>query len=288
MSVADELRAARDGLIGHQNDWAKARETFQWPRFEHFNFGHDWFDHLAASAERADQNALVIVEENGDRLSRTFKQLSEASNRVANWLSDPGGAAQSSGHPDARQPGGAVGGDAGGHQARCSAGVHHHADGRTRSPGPGDPGRGPLGHRRHLSRAEVCRRRRRLHPHPRAGSPCRSGGENSSSGVWSGRPLLRRRLRGIRRNPARWSRDGGGGDDAVLLHLRDHLFSRSWWSTPTPPTPWGTCPPCIGSVWNRGTRHLNVSSPGWAKHAVQLLRPVAGGGDDLSPQLHQF
>ncbi|MGO1522686.1 MAG: AMP-binding protein [Nesterenkonia sp.] len=90
MSVADELRAARDGLIGHQNDWAKARETFQWPRFEHFNFGHDWFDHLAASAERADQNALVIVEENGDRLSRTFKQLSEASNRVANWLSDLG------------------------------------------------------------------------------------------------------------------------------------------------------------------------------------------------------
>jgi len=90
VSVADELRAARDGLIAHQNDWAAARGAFEWPRFEHFNFGSDWFDHVAASAERADQNALVIVEENGDRLARTFRELSEASNRVANWLSDLG------------------------------------------------------------------------------------------------------------------------------------------------------------------------------------------------------
>ena len=90
MSVAEELRIARDGLIRHQSDWAKARETFAWPRFDRFNFARDWFDHLAASPERAEQEALVIVEESGQRLSRTFRELSEDSNRVANWLTDCG------------------------------------------------------------------------------------------------------------------------------------------------------------------------------------------------------
>lgn len=90
MSVAEELRAARDGLIKHQRDWTRARQSFTWPRFDRFNFGSDWFDHLGASPERAEQNALVIVEENGERLTRTFRQLSEDSNRVANWLTDLG------------------------------------------------------------------------------------------------------------------------------------------------------------------------------------------------------
>ena len=90
MPVAEELRAARDGLIRYQSDPSKARETFRWPRFDYFNFGSDWFDQLAASPERAHQNALVIVEENGDRLARTFSQLSEDSNRVANWLTGHG------------------------------------------------------------------------------------------------------------------------------------------------------------------------------------------------------
>lgn len=90
MSVTEEFRAARDGLISHQTEWEGARKTFQWPRFEHFNFGYDWFDQLAVSPERAEQDALVIVEENGDRLSRTFKQLSQDSNRVANWLKEAG------------------------------------------------------------------------------------------------------------------------------------------------------------------------------------------------------
>src|SRR5699024_7496330 len=32
----------------------------------------------------------VIVEENGDRLARTFKELSAASNRAANWFAELG------------------------------------------------------------------------------------------------------------------------------------------------------------------------------------------------------
>ncbi len=86
MTVTDEFRAARDHLVEAQEDWSRAREEFRWPRFSHFNFGFDWFDQLAADPARADQDALVIVEQDGSRLSRTFAQLSADSNRVANWL----------------------------------------------------------------------------------------------------------------------------------------------------------------------------------------------------------
>ncbi len=86
MTVTEEFRAARDHLVSVQEDWERARKEFQWPRFTHFNFGFDWFDQVAASPERAEQDALVIVEEDGRRLSRTFAQLSADSNRVANWF----------------------------------------------------------------------------------------------------------------------------------------------------------------------------------------------------------
>lgn len=90
MSVFEEFRSARDLLISLQDNLEQAREEFTWPQFEHFNFGFDWFDQLAASVERGQQEALVIVEEDGARLSRSFAQLSEDSNRVANWLSEQG------------------------------------------------------------------------------------------------------------------------------------------------------------------------------------------------------
>ncbi|WP_290658517.1 AMP-binding protein [Kocuria sp.] len=90
MTVTDEFRAARDHLVSLQQDWDRAREEFVWPRFEHFNFGLDWFDQLAASPERRDQDALIILEEDGSRLTRTFAQLSRDSNKVANWLRERG------------------------------------------------------------------------------------------------------------------------------------------------------------------------------------------------------
>ncbi|NDK32085.1 AMP-binding protein [Nesterenkonia haasae] len=90
MTVTEEFRAARDHLVSVQEEWERARVEFEWPRFEHFNFGFDWFDQVAASPERADQDALVIVEEDGSKLSRTFAQLSADSNRAANWLKSIG------------------------------------------------------------------------------------------------------------------------------------------------------------------------------------------------------
>ncbi len=85
MSVTDEYRAARDRLLELRTDYAAAKAEFVWPRFEHFNYALDWFDPVAAGP-RADTEALIIVEEDGTRTARTWRELSEASNRVANWF----------------------------------------------------------------------------------------------------------------------------------------------------------------------------------------------------------
>lgn len=84
------FRAARDQLVTYQQDYEQAREHFRWPRFEEFNFALDWFDRIAASSERADQDALIIAEADGSVLRRSFAELSETSDRVANWLREQG------------------------------------------------------------------------------------------------------------------------------------------------------------------------------------------------------
>ena len=90
MTVTDQLRQARDLLVRHQQDWDAARADFRWPRFEEFNFATDWFDALAADPQRADADALVIVEEDGRTLRRTYAELAESSRRVATWLRQQG------------------------------------------------------------------------------------------------------------------------------------------------------------------------------------------------------
>ena len=89
-SVTDRFRAARDLLVECQEDYERARAEFEWPRFEHFNFGFDWFDDLAARPDRADTPALIISDAGGGHLSRTFAELSASSNRAANWLREQG------------------------------------------------------------------------------------------------------------------------------------------------------------------------------------------------------
>lgn len=90
MSVTDQFRQARDVLLAHRTDIEAARKRFDWPRFEHFNFALDWFDQLAATPERAHQDALVILEEDGSRYSATYAKLATRSSQVANWLGDIG------------------------------------------------------------------------------------------------------------------------------------------------------------------------------------------------------
>jgi acetyl-CoA synthetase len=90
MTVTDDFRAARDRLLELREDYGKALAEFAWPRFEEFNFATDWFDALAADPERGSQPALVIVEQDGSSTRRTFAELAERSRRAASWLGDQG------------------------------------------------------------------------------------------------------------------------------------------------------------------------------------------------------
>jgi acetyl-CoA synthetase len=90
MTVTDDFRAARDRLLALREDYSQARDEFQWPRFEEFNFALDWFDRIAADPAKGSNPALVIVEQDGRATRRSFAELSERSNQVANWLRSQG------------------------------------------------------------------------------------------------------------------------------------------------------------------------------------------------------
>jgi acetyl-CoA synthetase len=78
------LQAARDALL----DRRTAAESFSWPDVgEHFNWAHDWFDGFARENDRT---ALVIVEANGTAASYTFAELVDRSDRLGAWLRDQG------------------------------------------------------------------------------------------------------------------------------------------------------------------------------------------------------
>ena len=90
MTVTEEFRAARDRLLALRQDYDAARSEFQWPRFEEFNFALDWFDQIAADPAKARKPALVIVEQDGSATRRSFADLSQRSSQVANWLRNQG------------------------------------------------------------------------------------------------------------------------------------------------------------------------------------------------------
>ncbi|MFF5138540.1 AMP-binding protein [Streptomyces sp. NPDC013157] len=82
-SATEDFRRARDFLLEHRVDYATAYEGFAWPRPDHFNWALDWFDVIA---EGNDRTALHIVEEDGSETKLSFAELSERSDRVANHL----------------------------------------------------------------------------------------------------------------------------------------------------------------------------------------------------------
>ncbi|MFE3858397.1 AMP-binding protein, partial [Streptomyces griseorubiginosus] len=82
-----EFRAARDFLLARREDYTGAYEGFDWPRPQHFNWALDWFDVIA---EGNDRTALHIVEEDGGESRLSFAELSERSNRVAVGLRSAG------------------------------------------------------------------------------------------------------------------------------------------------------------------------------------------------------
>ncbi|MFH9232962.1 AMP-binding protein [Streptomyces globisporus] len=86
-SATETFRAARDFLLEHREDYERAYAGFRWPRADHFNWALDWFDVIA---ENNDRTALHIVEEDGRRTEVSFAAMSERSARAANWLKAQG------------------------------------------------------------------------------------------------------------------------------------------------------------------------------------------------------
>jgi acetyl-CoA synthetase len=83
MSAAQHFRAARDFLLAHRTDYETAYRDFCWPELDRFNWALDYFDAMALGNHNV---GLWIVEENGVEARLTFQELSERSNRVANFL----------------------------------------------------------------------------------------------------------------------------------------------------------------------------------------------------------
>jgi len=77
------FRAARDLLLAHRNDYDTTYARFEWPALTQFNWALDWFDVIA---EGNDDLALWIVEEDGSEQRWSFAEMSLRSNQVANWL----------------------------------------------------------------------------------------------------------------------------------------------------------------------------------------------------------
>ena len=81
-------RTARDALLAHQGSHAEAVATFRWPDLgDRFNWAADWFDVVA---EDNDRLALVIAEQDGTRTVRTYEQMAARSNQVGRFLAGLG------------------------------------------------------------------------------------------------------------------------------------------------------------------------------------------------------
>jgi acetyl-CoA synthetase len=87
-TATQRLRGARDFLLETREDYDRAYREFRWPRLDTFNWALDWFDVLAA--EDGGRRALWIVEEDGSERTCTFAELSARSGQVANWLREQG------------------------------------------------------------------------------------------------------------------------------------------------------------------------------------------------------
>ena len=78
---------ARDLLLASRGDHARAVDEFRWPELAEFNWALDYFD---AHAQGNDAPALWVVEADGTEHKRSFTQLSTRSSQVANFLRQQG------------------------------------------------------------------------------------------------------------------------------------------------------------------------------------------------------
>lgn len=82
------VRAARDFVLENSADYDGLRAQFSWPDLSHFNFGLEWFDVVAGN--RPDQPAVKIIESDFSEHTTTYSELARRSDQVASWLVDLG------------------------------------------------------------------------------------------------------------------------------------------------------------------------------------------------------
>lgn len=81
------FQEARAFLLKHRTDYETAVRDFRWPDPVPFNWALDWFDELARDADARDRPALWIVDAAQDKQTKlSFAALSQRSNQVANFL----------------------------------------------------------------------------------------------------------------------------------------------------------------------------------------------------------
>ena len=82
------FQEARSFLLKHRTDYDTAVADFRWPDSVDFNWALDWFDaELARDADSKSRTALWIVDAGSNRETKlSFEALSRRSNQVANFL----------------------------------------------------------------------------------------------------------------------------------------------------------------------------------------------------------
>jgi acetyl-CoA synthetase len=83
-SATETFRSARDLLLRLRDDYDTAYREFAWPQLDEFNWALDWFDVIAA--EHPDRVALRIVADDGGDVAVTYAEMATRSGQVANWL----------------------------------------------------------------------------------------------------------------------------------------------------------------------------------------------------------
>ncbi len=78
------IRDMRDRLFAHATDYDGAVEGFRWPELDEFNFALEWFDVVAG--DDPDRPAVQIVSADLSLASWSYGELSARSDQVANWL----------------------------------------------------------------------------------------------------------------------------------------------------------------------------------------------------------
>jgi acetyl-CoA synthetase len=82
--TTESFKAARDLLLALRDNYEFARTGFHWPKLKRFNWALEWFDADLAKGEHGRKPALKVLGEQVETL--TFAELSEASSRAANGL----------------------------------------------------------------------------------------------------------------------------------------------------------------------------------------------------------